>query len=162
MFPFFIINIIFHLYCLKKSIWHCRRYCTARLRRLYKSLKFTHGRGKYTRKTITESTVTDARFAFFPSLWTIWCYTCSVTFSVCYTIWEVAYFLQLSIDELLITRDFTVFWYASVSFKLFGGIWFLISQACIHLTLGGVFLAKKVELTSVFLFSYFNIYINIV
>ncbi|XP_042429579.1 signal recognition particle subunit SRP68-like [Zingiber officinale] len=39
-----------------------RRYCTARLRRLYKSLKFLHGRGKYTRKAITESTVTDVRF----------------------------------------------------------------------------------------------------
>lgn len=39
-----------------------RRYCTARLRRLYKSLKFTHGRGKYTRKAITESTVTEVRF----------------------------------------------------------------------------------------------------
>ncbi|XP_077248947.1 signal recognition particle-related / SRP-like protein isoform X3 [Tasmannia lanceolata] len=39
-----------------------RRYCTARLRRLYKSLKFTHGRGKYNRRTITESTVTEVRF----------------------------------------------------------------------------------------------------
>ncbi|KQJ93876.1 signal recognition particle subunit SRP68 [Brachypodium distachyon] len=39
-----------------------RRYCTARLRRLYKSLKFLHGRGKYTRRSITESTVTDVRF----------------------------------------------------------------------------------------------------
>lgn len=39
-----------------------RRYCSARLRRLYKSLKFTHGRGKYTRKAITDSTVTDVRF----------------------------------------------------------------------------------------------------
>ncbi|KAM3273705.1 hypothetical protein ACQJBY_043100 [Aegilops geniculata] len=39
-----------------------RRYCTARLRRLYKSLKFLHGRGKYTRRNITESTVTDVRF----------------------------------------------------------------------------------------------------
>lgn len=39
-----------------------RRYCTARLRRLYKSLKFTHGRNKYSRKVITESTVTDVRF----------------------------------------------------------------------------------------------------
>jgi hypothetical protein len=37
----------------------CRRYCTARLRRLYKSLKFLHGRGKYTKRNITESTVTD-------------------------------------------------------------------------------------------------------
>ncbi|KAF3457790.1 hypothetical protein FNV43_RR02449 [Rhamnella rubrinervis] len=39
-----------------------RRYCTARLRRLYKSLKFTHGRGKYSRRLITESTVTEVRF----------------------------------------------------------------------------------------------------
>ncbi|KAL6875568.1 hypothetical protein ACP4OV_013081 [Aristida adscensionis] len=39
-----------------------RRYCSARLRRLYKSLKFLHGRGKYTRRNITESTVTDVRF----------------------------------------------------------------------------------------------------
>ncbi|CAN1297764.1 Signal recognition particle subunit SRP68 [Linum perenne] len=39
-----------------------RRYCTARLRRLYKSLKFTHGRGKYTRRSITEATVTEIRF----------------------------------------------------------------------------------------------------
>ncbi|XP_051147892.1 uncharacterized protein LOC127263019 [Andrographis paniculata] len=39
-----------------------RRYCTARLRRLYKSLKFTHGRGKYTKKAITVSTVTEVRF----------------------------------------------------------------------------------------------------
>ncbi|KAK9117708.1 hypothetical protein Sjap_016655 [Stephania japonica] len=39
-----------------------RRYCSARLRRLYKSLKFTHGRGKYQRKAIVESTVTEVRF----------------------------------------------------------------------------------------------------
>ncbi|KAL3849548.1 hypothetical protein ACJIZ3_011430 [Penstemon smallii] len=39
-----------------------RRYCTARLRRLYKSLKFTHGRGKYTKKSISASTVTEVRF----------------------------------------------------------------------------------------------------
>uniref|UniRef100_A0A7N0RH32 Signal recognition particle subunit SRP68 n=1 Tax=Kalanchoe fedtschenkoi TaxID=63787 RepID=A0A7N0RH32_KALFE len=39
-----------------------RRYCTARLRRLYKSLKFTHGRGKYNKRAITEATVTDVRF----------------------------------------------------------------------------------------------------
>lgn len=39
-----------------------RRYCTARLRRLYKSLKFTHGRGKYTKRTLTESNVTEVRF----------------------------------------------------------------------------------------------------
>ncbi|KAG6746238.1 hypothetical protein POTOM_050769 [Populus tomentosa] len=39
-----------------------RRYCTARLRRLYKSLKFTHGRGKYTRRAINESIVTEVRY----------------------------------------------------------------------------------------------------
>lgn len=39
-----------------------RRYCTARLRRLYKSLKFTHGRGRFTKRVITESTVTEVRF----------------------------------------------------------------------------------------------------
>ncbi|KAF5177744.1 Signal recognition particle subunit srp68 [Thalictrum thalictroides] len=39
-----------------------RRYCTARLRRLYKSLKFTHGRGKYTRRAITESTISEVRY----------------------------------------------------------------------------------------------------
>ncbi|KAJ6339464.1 hypothetical protein OIU77_007432 [Salix suchowensis] len=39
-----------------------RRYCTARLRRLYKSLKFTHGRSKYTRRAINESTVTEVRY----------------------------------------------------------------------------------------------------
>ncbi|CAL0325259.1 unnamed protein product [Lupinus luteus] len=39
-----------------------RRYCTARLRRLYKSLKFTHGRGKYAKRNITESTVSEVRY----------------------------------------------------------------------------------------------------
>ncbi|XP_047337601.1 signal recognition particle subunit SRP68 [Impatiens glandulifera] len=39
-----------------------RRYCTARLRRLYKSLKFTHGRGKYNKRAITATTVTEVRF----------------------------------------------------------------------------------------------------
>ncbi|GER45536.1 signal recognition particle subunit SRP68 [Striga asiatica] len=39
-----------------------RRYCSARLRRLYKSLKFTHGRGKYTKRAVTASTVTEVRF----------------------------------------------------------------------------------------------------
>ncbi|KAJ7549597.1 hypothetical protein O6H91_07G059500 [Diphasiastrum complanatum] len=39
-----------------------RGYCTARLRRLYKSLKFTHGRGKYVPKPILEATVTSVRF----------------------------------------------------------------------------------------------------
>ncbi|KAG9449390.1 hypothetical protein H6P81_009355 [Aristolochia fimbriata] len=39
-----------------------RRYCSARLRRLYKSLKFTHGRGKYSRRNINEATITEVRF----------------------------------------------------------------------------------------------------
>ncbi|XP_055804120.1 uncharacterized protein LOC129873123 [Solanum dulcamara] len=39
-----------------------RRYCTARLRRLYKSLKFTHGRVKYTKRQISVTTVTEVRF----------------------------------------------------------------------------------------------------
>ncbi|KAL3512073.1 hypothetical protein ACH5RR_024790 [Cinchona calisaya] len=39
-----------------------RRYCTARLRRLYKSLKFTHGRGKYSKRAITAATVTEVRY----------------------------------------------------------------------------------------------------
>uniref|UniRef100_A0A5B6YLC3 Signal recognition particle subunit SRP68 n=1 Tax=Davidia involucrata TaxID=16924 RepID=A0A5B6YLC3_DAVIN len=39
-----------------------RRYCTARLRRLYKSLKFTHGRGKYNKRAITATTITEVRF----------------------------------------------------------------------------------------------------
>ncbi|MCD7457366.1 hypothetical protein HAX54_034963 [Datura stramonium] len=39
-----------------------RRYCTARLRRLYKSLKFTHGRLKYTKRPISVTMVTEVRF----------------------------------------------------------------------------------------------------
>ncbi|KAD6454909.1 hypothetical protein E3N88_09615 [Mikania micrantha] len=38
-----------------KEILHCS------VRRLYKLLKFTHGRGKYTKKPITASTVTEVR-----------------------------------------------------------------------------------------------------
>jgi hypothetical protein len=33
------------------------------LRRLYKSLKFTHGRGKYAKRTLTEANVTEVRYA---------------------------------------------------------------------------------------------------
>lgn len=65
----FVIDLIFSQYC--------RRYCTARLRRLYKSLKFTHGRGKYAKKALTESTVTEVRYAlvmvFFYSDISFWC-----------------------------------------------------------------------------------------
>ncbi|KAI3954268.1 hypothetical protein MKW98_018092 [Papaver atlanticum] len=39
-----------------------RRYCTAQLRRLYKSLKFTHGQGKYNKRAITETIVTEVRY----------------------------------------------------------------------------------------------------
>ncbi|TVU25631.1 hypothetical protein EJB05_28134 [Eragrostis curvula] len=39
-----------------------RRYCSARLRRLYKSLKFLHGRGRYNKRNISESTITDVRY----------------------------------------------------------------------------------------------------
>ncbi|WMV14742.1 hypothetical protein MTR67_008127 [Solanum verrucosum] len=46
--------------CKKFGIY--RRYCTARLRRLYKSLKFTHGRLKYTKRSISVTTVTEVRF----------------------------------------------------------------------------------------------------
>ena len=37
------------------------RYCTARLRRLDKSLKFTRGHDKYTRSAISKSTVTEVK-----------------------------------------------------------------------------------------------------
>lgn len=45
-----------------------RRYCTARLARLYKSLSFTHGKGKYVKKPITEATVTNVRSVSVPFL----------------------------------------------------------------------------------------------
>eukprot|EP00898_Chlorokybus_atmophyticus_P006587 jgi/Chlat1/692/Chrsp104S00017 len=38
-----------------------RQYCTRKLRRLYKSLKFLHGRGKYQKKTLKPADVTDVR-----------------------------------------------------------------------------------------------------
>lgn len=43
-----------------------RRYCFSRLRRLYKSLKFLHGRGKYVKKMLDVSMVTDVRFLHIP------------------------------------------------------------------------------------------------
>lgn len=72
---YFLISLhIFLLYVVFLNIsfffFYLRRYCTARLRRLYKSLKFTHGRGKYTRRAITESTVTEVRYVlvtYFPN-----------------------------------------------------------------------------------------------
>ncbi|KAG0487847.1 hypothetical protein HPP92_006658, partial [Vanilla planifolia] len=38
------------------------RYCSARLRRLYRSLKFKHGRGKFVNNEITVSTITEVRY----------------------------------------------------------------------------------------------------
>ncbi|GJT25111.1 probable disease resistance protein, partial [Tanacetum coccineum] len=45
-----------------------RRYCNTRLRRLYKSLKFMHGRGDYVKKSITTSTVTKVRYGCLKAL----------------------------------------------------------------------------------------------
>lgn len=39
----------------------CRQYCTRRLRRLYKSLRFLHGRGRYQKKKLEPATIKDAR-----------------------------------------------------------------------------------------------------
>lgn len=60
--------LLFHIYDIGNGVIDfevshriSRRYCTARLRRLYKSLKFTHGRGKYTKRAITASIVIEVR-----------------------------------------------------------------------------------------------------
>ena len=39
----------------------CRQYCTRRLRRLYKSTKFLHGRGRFSKKTLEAHMVKDAQ-----------------------------------------------------------------------------------------------------
>ncbi|GER54207.1 signal recognition particle subunit SRP68 [Striga asiatica] len=56
-----------------------RRYCSARLRRLYKSLKFTHGRGKYTKRAVTGSTVTEVRLPI-PADGSSYCLLCYVLY----------------------------------------------------------------------------------
>jgi signal recognition particle subunit SRP68 len=38
-----------------------RQYCSRRLRRLYKSTKFLHGRGRFAKKKMEPHTCTDAR-----------------------------------------------------------------------------------------------------
>jgi signal recognition particle subunit SRP68 len=43
-----------------------RQYCTRRLARVYKSLKFTHGRGKYQKKTLDAAMVKDERHLLIP------------------------------------------------------------------------------------------------
>ncbi|CAI5511873.1 unnamed protein product [Closterium sp. Naga37s-1] len=45
---------------------HCSRYCSARLRRLFRSLRFLHGKGKYQRKSLEPNTVTDVRHLHIP------------------------------------------------------------------------------------------------
>mmetsp|Transcript_18431 Transcript_18431/g.55570 ORF Transcript_18431/g.55570 Transcript_18431/m.55570 type:complete len:605 (+) Transcript_18431:170-1984(+) len=45
-----------------------RQYCTRRLRRLYKSTKFLHGRGRFAKKALEPHMVTDARFLAIPLL----------------------------------------------------------------------------------------------
>lgn len=39
----------------------CRQYCTRRLRRIYKSVKFLHGRGRYQKKKLEPEGVKDVR-----------------------------------------------------------------------------------------------------
>ncbi|GJP50602.1 hypothetical protein CLOM_g9750 [Closterium sp. NIES-68] len=43
-----------------------RRYCSARLRRLFRSLRFLHGKGKYQRKALEPHTVSDVRHLHIP------------------------------------------------------------------------------------------------
>mmetsp|Transcript_11273 Transcript_11273/g.27521 ORF Transcript_11273/g.27521 Transcript_11273/m.27521 type:complete len:608 (-) Transcript_11273:1875-3698(-) len=43
-----------------------RQYCTRRLARLYKALKFGHGRGRYQKKALEAATVTDERHLLIP------------------------------------------------------------------------------------------------
>ena len=38
---------------------NCRSYCSRKLRRMYKSLKLTHGRGKYQKRTLEAGSVTE-------------------------------------------------------------------------------------------------------
>jgi hypothetical protein len=39
----------------------CRQYCARRLRSLYTSLKFLHGKGRYTKKKLDNVAANDAR-----------------------------------------------------------------------------------------------------
>ncbi|KAK9814357.1 hypothetical protein WJX72_004470 [[Myrmecia] bisecta] len=43
-----------------------RQYCTRRLRKTYKTVKFLHGRGKYIRKKLEPGMVTDVRYLEIP------------------------------------------------------------------------------------------------
>ncbi|PPD73878.1 hypothetical protein GOBAR_DD29199 [Gossypium barbadense] len=80
-----------------------RRYCTARLRRLYKSLKFTHGRGKYTRKAISESTVTETWLE--GNYWC--CVACEVIVRTCFRVSciNMSGFKLFALEAFCIARD---------------------------------------------------------
>lgn len=39
----------------------CRQYCGRRLRRIYKAVRFLHGRGRYQKKKLEPETVKDVR-----------------------------------------------------------------------------------------------------
>lgn len=39
----------------------CRQYCSRRLRRVYKAVRFLHGRGRYQKKKLEAETVKDVR-----------------------------------------------------------------------------------------------------
>ena len=41
----------------------CRQYCTRRLRRIYKRVKFLHGRGRYQKKKLEPEGIKDVRCA---------------------------------------------------------------------------------------------------
>ena len=43
-----------------------RQYCTRRLARLYKSLKLSHGRGKYQKKALDAGMVSDEKYLLIP------------------------------------------------------------------------------------------------
>lgn len=86
-----------------------RRYCTARLRRLYKSLKFTHGRGKYTKKAITAPTVTEVRCVFrYLACRTFSLNEGGVFWNICYTFTHCNYsklgWMKLFIDNAKLRR----------------------------------------------------------
>jgi signal recognition particle subunit SRP68 len=40
---------------------HCREYCSRRLRRIYKGVKFLHGRSRFQKKKLEPETITDER-----------------------------------------------------------------------------------------------------
>ena len=39
----------------------CRQYCSRRLRRIYKAVRFLHGRGRYQKKKLEPEAVKDVR-----------------------------------------------------------------------------------------------------